>query len=106
MLFHPLKTSYTTAYYNPLPGTPFIPLLCPPGLYYMATGNDILAGMAFEMADKINVEAAKKLQEMEAAAAAAAAATTTAAAAASMKPAEDGKRENVPPYFLYKDGNR
>jgi len=50
------------------------------GLYYMAAGNDILAGMAFEMADKINVDAARKAMESEAAAAAAAAAATCAAA--------------------------
>ena len=46
----------------------------------MAAGNDILAGMAFEMADKINVDAARKAMESEAAAAAAAAAATCAAA--------------------------
>ena len=52
------------------------------GLYYMSTGNDILAGMAFEIADKINVEAAKREMEMEAA----------AAAAATAKAVEEGNR--------------
>ena len=59
----------------------------------MSTGNDILAGMAFEMADKINVDAARKIMELEnaeSAAAAAAACSTTVA-----KPTEEGEQYNL-----------
>ena len=56
----------------------------------MSTGNDILAGMAFEMADKINVDKTRQCMEEEAAAVAAAAAAA-AEAAATAKPTDDGK---------------